>query len=200
MNKSDIWPGDFFSTRRDDVVGRFASFMTKTPQGSRTRRFHFGVIADPVYNQNGDLLDFETRESISKGPSTLRFLERNVGKDIELYRLPGITPNEGKRAVRAISRIGDKGYGYADIVEAVEDVVWLLARFKFPPYTPAQFKFSKNQVYICTELPAYAARAIGRPVEPPDDPDVWAIPALYLQAIEEGRLIRYYHGDLNDIV
>jgi hypothetical protein len=199
MNIENIWPGDFFSTRRDDIIGRFASFMTKTPQGRRTRRFHFGVIADPVYNAYVHT-DFETRESISKGPSTLRFIERYRGQDIELYRLPGITHDEGIRLVRSISRIGDKGYGYADIFEAIGDVACLLLQGKLPPYTPAQFKFSKNDVYICTELPAYGARAIGKAVEPADDPDVWAIPAMYLQAIEEGRLVRYYRGDLNDIV
>jgi len=191
--------GSTFSTRGKGISGWSSRELTCTPKGSHTDRFHFGVIADQILDGRGRFVDFETRESIWKGPSTLRFFERYMGEDIELYKLPDITEEEGVRSVRSISAIGDKGYGYEDLMKAGVDVLSLLAHGKFPPYTPEQLKVSQDSVYICTEIPAYAARAIGKPIEPPEYPDLWDIPAVYLQAIEEGRLIRYYKGDLSDL-
>jgi hypothetical protein len=196
---TSIWTGDFFSTRGKGLTGWANQHLTRTPLGNHTDRFHFGVIADPVYDADGRLVDFETRESIAKGPSTLRFFERYLGQDIELYRLPGITIEEGRRLVRSISRIGMKGYGYRDFLEAGADVFCLLITLQFPPYTADQLKVSANPDYICTEIPAYGARNIGKPIEPPQHPDVWVIPIVYLQAIEEGRLKMYYKGNLRDL-
>ena len=87
---NQIWPGDFFSTAGTGVSGWANQKLTCTPKGSHTDRFHFGVVADPVLNAQGQFVDFETRESIYKGPSTLRFFRRYMDEDIELYRLPGI--------------------------------------------------------------------------------------------------------------
>lgn len=204
-----IQTGDFFSTPGKGFTGWLNEKGTITPAGRalpkaewkshQTKRFHFGVIADTVYDTDGNLVDYETRESISKGPSTLRFFERYAGQDIELYRLPGITPEEGVRLVRSISLIGDKPYGFKDFIAAGFDAFTLCLMGQFPPYTPEQFYFSRNDAYICTEIPAFGADQIGKPVEPPGHPDLWDIPVLYLQAIEEGRLIRYYKGDLKDL-
>lgn len=194
-----IWTGDFFATKGKGITGWANQHLTKTPLGNHTDRFHFGVIADPVLDAEGKFVDFETRESIAKGPSTLRFFERYMGQDIELYRLPSITIEEGRRLARSVSKIGMCGYGYRDFLECGVDVTCLLFTLKFPPYTPEQFKVSQNSAYICTELPAFAARAIGRPIEPPGQPDVWCIPAVYLSAIEDGRLTCYYKGDLRDL-
>lgn len=196
---SIIWTGDFFSTRGRGPTGWANQRLTKTPSGHHTDRFHFGVIADPVLDEDGAFVDVETRESIAKGPSTLRFFERYLGQDVELYRLPGITIEEGIRLVRSISKIGVCGYGFKDFLQASLDVFCLLMALQFPPYTPEQFRVSQNSAYICTEIPAYGAREIARPIEPPDFPDLWVIPALYLQAIEEGRLLMYYKGDLRDL-
>jgi hypothetical protein len=193
----DIWPGDFFSTKGKGITGWANQHLTKTQLGSHTDRFHFGILADPVYDTEGNLVDFETRESIAKGPSTLRFFERYQGKDIELYRLPNITREEGLRLARSISKIGTAGYGFKDFLQAGWDVCSLLILMQFPPYTPEQFRVSQNSAYICTELPAYGARAIGHPIEPPDYPDLWVIPAVYLQAREVDRLILYYKGILS---
>jgi len=196
----EIWPGDFFATKGKGITGWLNRVMTITPLGSHTDRFHFGVIADPVLDEFGQLIDFETRESISKGPSTLRFFERYRGHDIEIYRLPEITRDEGVRLIRSISKIGEKGYGFRDFLDAAVDVFQLLLTLQLPPYTPSQFMASTNSVYICTEIPAYGAWAIGKPIEPSNTPDLWDIPVLYLQAIEEGRLIRYYKGNLEELM
>lgn len=167
---NQIWPGDFFSTAGTGVSGWANQKLTCTPKGSHTDRFHFGVVADPVLNAQGQFVDFETRESIYKGPSTLRFFRRYMDEDIELYRLPGITREEGVRLVRFISIIGDKGYGYVDFLKCGLDVLSLFSRGKFPPYTPEQFKVSQDSAYICTEIPAYGANEIGKPIEPPRVP------------------------------
>ena len=198
---SIIMPGDFFSTPGRGISGWLNRKMTCTPRGNHTDRFHFGVIDDPVFDADGYLLDFRTCESIWKGPSELRFFENYIkpSGDIELYRIPGITLDEGIRLAHSISTIGDKRYGFKDILEAALDVGRLLFTGNLPPYKPEQFLFSRNKEYICTEIPAYGADYIGKPIEPPGKPDLWDIPVLYLQAIEEGRLTMYYKGDLRDI-
>jgi hypothetical protein len=195
----EILPGDFFSTAGGGIIGWLNEHWTKTPHGSHTKRFHFGVISDTVLDKNGKFEDMETRESIWKGPSALRFLNRYYGQDIELYRLPDITKEEGERLALSISKIGDKGYGYKDFLQAFWDMIKLLICLKFPPYTADQLTTSASDVYICTEIPAYGANAIGKPIEPKDYRDVWVIPVVYLQAIEEGRLIMYYKGNLEDL-
>jgi hypothetical protein len=194
-----IWSGDFFSTAGKGITGWVNQHLTKTPIGNHTDRFHFGIIADPVMDAEGKFVDFETRESIAKGPSTLRFFERYLSQDVELYRLPGISIEEGIRLVRSISQIGMCGYGYKDLLQAGLDVFCLVMALQFPPYTPEQFKISANDDYICTELPAYGANKIGKSIEPPNFLRCWNIPAVYLQAIEENRLVRYYKGDLREL-
>jgi hypothetical protein len=191
----EIWPGDFFSVKMPGFPGWLNRNLTKTPSGKHTDEFHFGVIADPIYDDNGAFVDFETRESISKGPSTLRFFSRYGGQIVTLYRLPGITKERGLELVRSISNIGDKGYGYIDFLEALLDVFCLCVTLQFPPYSARQLKMSRNDEYICTELCAYGADSIGMPVEPPDSKDIWVIPVVYLQAVDEGRLVKYYEGD-----
>jgi len=188
-----IWPGDFFSIENHSFMGWINHKFTCTPKGTHTWEYHFGVIADPIRDFDGNIVDWETRESIGKGPTVLR-LSRYMGQVITLYRIPGITPGEAEALVRSISQIGDKGYGYSDFLQAFLDVFWLLVRFNFPPYTPSQFRFSANDEYICTEIPAFGARVIGKPIEPPDEPYLWDIPAVYIQAVEEGRLELYYKG------
>jgi hypothetical protein len=143
--------------------------------------------------------DFETRESIWKGPSALRFFARYMGQDMELYRLVGMSKAEGRRLALSISNIGDRGYGYRDFLQAGADVARLMLSSKFPPYRADQFTFSANEVYICTEIPAYGADHIGKPIEPLGHRNMWDIPVVYLQAIEEGRLELYYKGDLRDL-
>ena len=201
ITKTNIQPGDVFSVAGRGLSGWLNEHGTVTKSGQHTKRFHFGLIADPVYNLDGQLIDFETRESISKGPSALRFFAGYTGKDIELYRLPGITPELGLSMVRSVSLIGQAGYGYKDFFKAALDVFCLIMALQFPPYEAKQFRISAGPEYICTELVAYAARQISKPVEAPDDLDEWDIPVVYLEAIEQGRLNRpYYRGDLTDIV
>jgi hypothetical protein len=194
----EIWPGDIFSVPNHNISGWVNKHLTKTPAGKHTDRFHFGVVGDPIY-RNSRFIDYETRESINKGPASLRFFAQYEGKDVTLYRLPGITTEQGLELVRSISTIGDKPYGYIDFVQALLDVAWLVARGKFPPYTAQQFQFSRNDKYICTELAAYGCNYIGKPIEPPDALDVWVIPTVYLQAVDEGRLDIYYQGNLRDL-
>jgi len=196
---SIIAAGDIFSTKGKGISGWLSEHGTKTLKGSHTNRFHFGIIADPIYSTSGKIIDYETRESISKGPSTLRFFEKYNGKDIELYRISGLTKDEGLQLVRSISEIGDKSYGYKDIAIAAWDVFCLFMTMQFPPYTALQFKESSSDTYICTEIPAYGARKIGRPLESDGWEKVWVIPVVYLQAIEEGRLIKYYKGNVIDL-
>ncbi len=191
-----ILPGDFFGIKGSGVLKCLSSKMTKTPSGTHTDLVHFGVIADKIYNEYGHFVDFETRESISKGPSTLRFFERYIGQEVELFRIPEISMYDATRLIRSISSIGDKGYGYRDFLNVIVDLGRLLLSGKFPPYTADQFKVSANDKYICTEIPAYGARNIDKPIEPPTSPNVWDIPVVYTQAVEEGRLIRYYKGTL----
>ncbi len=199
MEETMIRIGDFFATKGSGISGWANEHLTCTPRGSHTDRYHFGVIAHPVLDDKGNFVDFETRESISKGVSPLRFFERYAGQDIELYRIKGITKLEGLRLATSISKIGMTGYGYADFFQAFLDVGRLLITGNFPPYTPEHFIFSRNNKYICTEIPAYGANEIGKSIEPPNQPDLWDIPVIYLQAIEDGKLVRYYKGDLNDI-
>jgi hypothetical protein len=196
---TDIWAGDYYSIEGKGLSGWINEHGTKTPLGSHTKEFHFGIIGDAVYNSDGNFVDFETRESIAKGPSTLRFFKQYTGKQVSLYRIPNITREENIRAMRSISLIGDKGYGFKDFALCIIDVAMLCTTLQFPPYTPEQFNVSRNDEYICTELPAYAANSIGKNIEPPEKLNLWDIPVLYLQAIEEGRLTRYYKGDLKDI-
>jgi hypothetical protein len=199
MDNQLIWPGDHWSTEGRGISGWANEHLTKTPKGSHTKEFHFGLIGDPVLNAAGEFCDFETRESIKKGPSTLRFFERNWNKQVKLYRLPGITREENLRMLRSISNIGMKGYGFQDFSQAAQDVVCLCIGMQFPPYTASQFSTSANDDYICTEIPAYAANFVYQPVEPPDCPKCWDIPVLYLQAIEEGRDTSYYKGMGKDL-
>jgi hypothetical protein len=191
-----IWSGDYFSTEGGGFTGWLNEHGTKTPLGSHTKEFHFGIIADPIYDAVGNFVDFETRESISKGPSYQRFYEKYIGKSISLYRLPGVTQEENIRGMREISKVGDKKYGFTDFLLCGMNVAELLLMLQFPPYTPEQFHVMRNNEYICTELPAMAANAIGKNIEPPGHLNLWDIPVLYLQAIEEGRLVRYFKGVL----
>lgn len=199
MDKIEVLPGDFFSTAGSGVLGWLNEKMTKTPKGSHTKRLHFGIISETVLNKDGRFEEIETRESIWKGPSILRFFKRYLDQDVELYRLPDITREEGTRMALSISKIGDKGYGYIDYLQALWDIIKLVFRLKFPPYTADQLETSASNEYICTELAAYGANAIGKPIEPKDHLDVWVIPVVYLQAVEEGRLKMYYKGNLKDL-
>jgi hypothetical protein len=199
MQDSYIWPGDIFSIEGKGISGWVNTNLTKTPRGSHTKEFHFGIIGDPIYDENGKFVDFETRESIAKGPSTLRFFDRYTGQSVSLYRLPGITKEESLRAMRSISQIGAAGYGFKDFLACGADVIMLMSTLQFPPYTPEKFCVSRNEVYICTELPAYEANSIHKNIEPPGKLELWDIPVLYLQAIEEDRLIRYYKDNLEDL-
>ncbi len=194
MNGYLIKPGDIFATKGRGFTGWVAEHLTKTPSGTHTDRFHFGIIGDPVF-ENGKFIDYETRESLSKGVSCARFFKQYFGKDVELYKVVGI---RGKREqmVRATSEIGTCGYGYWDFVCLVWDALNLILRGKLPPYTSQQLKYSANDVYICTEVPGFAMRKIGCPLEPEDSPRIWDIPTVYKQAEEEMRLIRYFKGTL----
>lgn len=199
MDNPKIWMGDFFSIEGKGFSGWMNTNLTKTPRGSHTKEFHFGVIADPIYDAAGNFIDFETRESLSKGPACCRLFERYMRKQVTLYRLPRVIEEENMLAMRSISTIGAAPYGFKDFLVAAADVIMLMFSLQFPPYTPEQFKVSRNKAYLCTELPAFAANSIHKNIEPPDDLDVWDIPALYLQALEEGRLTKYYKGDLKDL-
>lgn len=195
-----IMPGDLYGIKGNGFTGWIAQNLTITPSGHHTDRFHFGVIGDPVHDINGKFIDFETRESLYKGPSCDRFFKQYLDKDVELYRAPELTPEEGIRAVRSTSEIGGAFYGYRDFIILLWDAINNMFHGKFPPYTSQQLKYSANDVYICTEEAAYAMRAIGKPIEPPGQENIWDIPTVYLQAIEEGRLIRYYKGSLYDLL
>lgn len=195
-----IWAGDFFSITSGGLSGWATRHLIKTPSGKRTDQVHFGIIADPVYDAEGHFVDFETRESQARGISTLRFFKQYLGEQVYLYRLPDITEKQGRQLVRSISKIGRAPYGWKDIAQAGFDAFCLLLSLQRPPYTAQQFQVSANLNYICTEVPAFGAAQIDRPVEPPDFPDIWVIPTVYLQAIEEGRLQPpYYKGNLQDI-
>jgi hypothetical protein len=209
MNINDIWTGDFFSTSGKSITGWINEKCTITPIGQslpksqwkdhQTKRFHFGIIADEIYDKEGKFVDFETRESIKKGPTFLRFFDRYAGQDVELYRIPNITREEGIRLVRSISTVGEAGYGFKDFGALALDAFMNIMGLQFPPYTPSQLRLSSNGVYICTELPALGAFSIGKPIEPPEGQNYPDIPVIYLQAIEEGRLIKYYSGKLEPI-
>ncbi len=192
--------GDIFATKGKGFMGWLNTNLTVTPSGHHTDRFHFGVIADRIFDEHGHFVDFETRESLWKGPSCARFFERYLGEDIELYRLPNLNEGEALRSVRAASEIGGAFYGYKDFVCLLWDVITNISKGNFPPYTSQELKYSANSDYICTELAAYGARRIGHPIEPPNALEIWDTPSVYLQALEEGRLIRYYKGDLKDLV
>jgi hypothetical protein len=200
-----ILPGDFFSTKGKGITGWINEKGTITSIGKslpknewkfeQTDRFHFGIIADEILDENGKCIDYETRESISKGPSVLRFFDRYEGQDIELYRIPEITQEERIRLIRSISTVGAAGYGFKDFIELAIDTFMNIMSLEFPPYTPAQLKSSRNNTYICTELPALGAFSIHKPIEPSDGLDYPDIPIIYLQAIEEKRLIWYYKSN-----
>ncbi len=180
-------------------MGWTSKNLTITPSGQHSDRVHFGVIGHPVFDENWKFVDFETRESLGKGPSCARFFEYYLGSDVELYRLPGITKEEAIRGVLSSSAIGRKAYGYIDLAILGYDAVANMLHGEFPPYTSQQLKYSANDDYICTEEAAYIARVIKRAIEPPGQERIWDIPTVYLQAVEEGRLIRYYKGDLRDL-
>lgn len=196
LNYNDIWAGDFFSTEGKGILGWLNSKMTVTKYGNHTKEYHFGVIGDPIYYLDGSFEDFETRESIGKGPSTLRFFSQYRGKKVTLYRLKGITKEDGLRLVRSISLIGKYGYGYRDFFEAALDVFTNLIGLQFPPYRVDQFRSSMNKKYICTEVPAFGASQIKMSIEPKKCSDCWVIPVVYLEAIEDGKLEVYYEGNL----
>jgi hypothetical protein len=188
-----IQSGDLFSIPGKGLSGWANEHLTKTPAGKHTKEFHFGIIGFPIY-KGEYLIDFETRESINKGPAALRLFAQYENKPITFYRLPGITPAQGIELVQSISTIGDKPYGYVDFLEAFFDVMRLIGYFKFPPYTAQDFKFSRNDKYICTEMAAYGCNYIGKPIEPPGYKDIWVIPTVYQQAVDEGRLLKTYSG------
>ena len=195
-----IWTGDIFSTPNQGLLGLVNEKFTITPNGNHTGREHFGIIGRPLFDKDGNFIDFETHESINKGVATLRFFARYSGQDIELYRIKGITMEEGIRLADSISEIGACRYGYRDYWEAFIDVISLMFIGKFPPYRADQFGYSKNDKYICTECAAYGARRIDKPIEPPDNLHIWVIPVVWLQALEEGRLMLYYKGDLKNML
>ncbi len=192
-------PLDIFATKGGGITGWASYHLTITPSGLHTDRFHFGIIGHPVFDEYGRFVDFETRESIDKGPSNSRFFQYYMGSDIEIYRVPGITMEEAYRGVLSTSSIGRAHYGYQDFVILVWDAVDNMFHLKFPPYTSQQLKYSANDVYICTEEAAYAVSSIGKPIEPPGQERIWDIPTVYLQALEEGRIAKWYKGDLRDL-
>jgi len=190
----EVWSGDGFSIENHNLMGKVNHYGTMTPSGSKTWEYHFGMIADPVFGEQGDFVDFETRESISKGPATLRFFKQYRDQVVTMYRIPDMTEKQSLEMLRYVSEIGERPYGYKDFLEAGLDVSRLLLTLNLPPYTADQLRVSQNDDYLCTELYAYAARRAGRPVEAPGRKRVWDIPVVYLQAEEEGRLKRYYKG------
>lgn len=197
-----LWTGDIFSTANSGTLGWLNYHMTKTPSGARPTREHFGVIGKAIYDQNRKFIDFETRESIGKGVASLRFFKQYMGKDIEIYRITDITIEEGIRSYDSISYIGDAKYGYIDYAEAIWDFLSLMVGSLFtvrPPFIANQLKVSQNDKYICTECAAYGPRQIGKPIESKGWENVWVIPVIYLQALEEGRLQLIYKGDLHDL-
>jgi len=184
----EIWPGDIFATKGKGITGWASRTLTKSPSGRHTDRYHFGIIGHPVFDKEGNFVDFETRESLGKGPSCARFFDEYMNSDIEIYRASNITRAEGLRAVLSTSLIGRKDYGYIDFLYLIADAVRLMCHWHFPPYTSQDLRYSANDKYLCTEEAAYAMRAIEKPIEPPGQLEIWDIPTVYLQAIEEGRL------------
>lgn len=193
-------PGHIFSTPGKGISGWIAQNLTVTPSGQHTDRFHFGVIGDPIQGPDGKIYEYETRESLYKGPSCDRFFEQYMDEeDIEMYRVPGLTLELGIRAVRSTSKIGHAFYGYKDFIVLFWDAANNMFHGKFPPYTSQQLKYSADSEYICTEEAAYAMRAIDKPIEPPGQEEIWDIPTVYRQAEEEARLFRYYKGPVGKL-
>jgi len=188
----EIWPGDIFATKGKGIWGWASRNLTKSPSGRHTDRYHFGIIGHPVF-EDGKFVDFETRESLDKGPSCARFFAEYAEDDIEFYRAPDITEKIGLSAVLYTSEIGRKDYGYIDFLYLIADAVRLMLHFKFPPYTSQDLRYSANDKYLCTEEAAYAMKRIKRPIEPPGQEEIWDIPTVYLQAIEDGRLVLLKH-------
>ncbi len=194
-----IWPSDIFAIKGAGLLGWTAKNLTITPSGHHSDRVHFGVIGHPVFDDGGYFVDYETRESLGKGPTNSRFFLYYLGKDVEIYRTPGITKEQAMEAVLSTSLIGRASYGYIDFMLMMADAGRLMLHGEFPPYIAQQLKYSANDAYICTEEAAYTRRAINKPVEPPGQENIWDIPTVYLQALEEGRLEMVYKGDLKDL-
>jgi len=194
-----LHPADIFATKGEGIVGYASKNFTKTPYGGHTDRIHFGLIGLPKFDILGGFTDFTTGESICKGPALSTFFEHYMGSDIEIYRMPGISIKDGVAIFLEVSSIGRKDYGYYDYVLLTADAVRLMFHFKFPPYTAQQLKYSANDEYLCTEEVAYAYRKRKHQIEPRGYEKIWVIPTVYLQAVEEGRLEKWYHGDLTDL-
>lgn len=152
MDLNLLQPGDIFMTNGSGLSGWASEHLTIP----HTKHFHHGLIGDAVWDYAWDkIIDYETRESISKGPSCNRLSNYN-GVYLEIYRVKNAAAFQKEDAVRATSLIGQYPYDYQLFLALFFDVIRLVLSGHRPPYRADQFKFTQGHRFICTAEVAWA--------------------------------------------
>jgi hypothetical protein len=189
----EIWSGDPFSTKGKGVSG-WASRELTIPH---TSEFHFGIIGPAIFDRDSNFVDFETRESIDKGPSVGRFFRDYGNSIVKLYRVTDATLEDGKFAIMSTSEIGRSHYDYMLLAVLGWDVVSLLFTMQFPPYRAEQLSYSSNHDYICTEEVDYAWVGGGHRLVPRN---VVTIPSSLKQAELDNVMSSYYESRVSNLI
>lgn len=178
----EFWTGDIFAVKGSGPSG-WASQNLLLP---RTDRYHHGILGDYISRED----DWVVLESIFKGPTVGR-LSWYRGKDLEIYRPVGATPEDGRRAAAEATRWGRAPYDYLLIARLA------LAYLRFhlddlPMRRPHYWElhYVEDSAFICTEL-AYRAWAW---FEPPVIPRGPPLPQAFKDALDAGRLTLIWKG------
>ena len=182
--------GYIFRVRDDGKLG----WLSERMFAPHTRYVHHGLVSRFYRHERGGRGDYMTVESIGKGVTTGRLYEDYIDKGKEVQILRHTDPK--KRAYSSLivseaTRMGDIHYDYLLCAYLIGSVIWKLAHFKKPPYTPEDFRYRVDGQVICTELVAESAERAGTLVNMDlryVPPDLLPFPCLFERALIDGTL------------
>jgi hypothetical protein len=184
-----LLPGDIVAVKGKGVVG----WLSRNAFLPHTDRFHFLLIAEYIECED----DYVILESIARKGIAIGRLSWYLGKDVEVYRVPADSQYPGRLAVTMLTRYGRCGYDYLLPAKLMLGAMRLLVSGKLPPWRPEQLPYGRDSRYLCTEAANEAWRLAGYVIIPEG---VCPLPAGFISALCQGRLIRIYKGMLQDEV
>jgi len=173
--------GDIFGVPSDSFLG----IANKAVFSPHTDLYHFGIIADYIYDEE----DYVILESSAKGISVGRL------SWYQTYRVFRFADPEiatlGVKACQKLTMYGRARYDYALFLKIFIGclTVWLgqiLTGHKPTAIKPVQLPYGVNSRFICTEAANLAWKIVGYPIIPKD---TIPLPAGFIKALNNGLLV-----------
>ena len=179
----ELRPGDIVAERGKGITAWF----NRKVFVPHTDRLHFFLIDSFIEDDN----DYSILENIGKGIAIGRLSWYKL-EDLEIYRLNDPECEEiGRKAVAALSKHGRARYYIFFAFKIFLSALKLILTLKFPPWKPSQLAYVRDAHLLGVEAVYEAYRAADRPIVPDG---VYPAPAMYREALEEGKLVMIFKG------